>query len=155
MVKINSRKAMVGIIAGALAVAMSCVVPSASATPGEGSGSSVGHSSDLAGDVIYQIVVDRFYDGNPGNNDPASAPGMFSQDKSNWQLYWGGDFAGITAKIDYLKKMGVGAIWISPPVKNMSAPAIDQNGTKLAGYHGYWGMDFFCARPPLWFVGRV
>ncbi|SDU78519.1 Glycosidase [Arcanobacterium phocae] len=145
--KINSRKAMTGIIAGALAVAMSCVVPSASAASSEGSRSSVGYSSDLAGDVIYQIVVDRFYDGNPGNNDPASAPGMFSQDKSNWQLYWGGDFAGITAKIDYLKKMGVGAIWISPPVKNMSVPAIDQNGTKLAGYHGYWGMDFFVPDP--------
>lgn len=101
---------------------------------------------DFTSDVIYQIVTDRFFDGNPNNNNPVESRGMYSPDKSNWQLYWGGDFAGIAKKIPYLKAMGVGAIWISPPVKNMNV-AIGDAPAKMSGYHGYWGMDFFIPDP--------
>ncbi|MBW3089153.1 alpha-amylase family glycosyl hydrolase [Bifidobacterium miconisargentati] len=104
-------------------------------------------SADFTGDVIYQIITDRFYDGDPTNNDPVTAFGEYSSDKSNWQLYWGGDFAGVARKMSYLKNLGVGAIWISPPVKNISKAAIDSSGMKSAGYHGYWGMDYFAPDP--------
>lgn len=102
--------------------------------------------ADFTGDVIYQIITDRFFDGTTANNDPASSPNLFSADKSNWTLYWGGDWTGITAKIPYLADLGVTAIWISPAVQNVNVPVVI-NGVNQAGYHGYWGMDFFVPEP--------
>jgi glycosidase len=102
--------------------------------------------ADFTGDVIYQIITDRFNDGNTSNNNPSSSPGLYSADKSNWTLYWGGDWAGITAKISYLANMGVTAIWISPAVQNVNVPVVI-NGVNQAGYHGYWGMDFYVPEP--------
>lgn len=103
-------------------------------------------TADMTGDVIYQLVTDRFYDGDATNNNPSSSSGLYSSGHSNWKLYWGGDFAGVTAKMSYLKDLGVGAIWISPPVENVNV-AVDDSGTPTAGYHGYWGMDFFVPEP--------
>lgn len=102
--------------------------------------------ADFTGDVIYQIITDRFVDGNTANNNPAASPNLYSADKSNWTLYWGGDWAGITQKIPYLAAMGVTAIWISPAVENVNVPVVI-NGVNQAGYHGYWGMDFFIPEP--------
>jgi len=69
--------------------------------------------------VIYQIVVDRFYDGNTSNNDPLKSPGLYDPNKENWKLYWGGDLEGIIAKLPYLYELGIGAIWISPVFDNI------------------------------------
>ncbi len=103
-------------------------------------------ASDFSGKVIYQIVTDRFYDGNTSNDNPASSPNLFSSNQSNWKLYWGGDWQGIIDKLPYLANMGVGAIWISPPYQNINVPAV-YNGVDEAGYHGYWGMDFMVPEP--------
>ncbi|HET8895251.1 MAG TPA: alpha-amylase family glycosyl hydrolase [Gaiellaceae bacterium] len=102
--------------------------------------------ADFTGDTIYQIITDRFYDGNTSNNNPASSPNLYSADKSNWTLYWGGDWAGITQKMSYLQGLGVTAIWISPAVQNVNVP-VPINGVNQAGYHGYWGMDFYVPEP--------
>ncbi len=56
----------------------------------------------MTGDVIYQLMTDRFYDGDTSNDNPASSPNLYSSDHSNWELCWGGDFAGVTAKMQYL-----------------------------------------------------
>lgn len=104
-------------------------------------------TGDMTGDVIYQLVTDRFYDGDTSNDNPSSASHEYSPDKTNWQLYWGGDFQGVADKMPYLKGMGIGAIWISPPVQNISSPAVDSSGAASAGYHGYWGMDFYVPDP--------
>lgn len=109
-------------------------------------GSTPVSSGDMTNDVIYQLITDRFYDGNTANDNPSSSPNLYSSDHSNWQLYWGGDFAGVTAKMQYLSDLGVGAIWISPPVQNVNLPVVD-GGVSEAGYHGYWGMDFYVPEP--------
>lgn len=49
--------------------------------------------------VIYFMVTDRFFDGNESNN---TASGAKTYGKDNAGLYHGGDFAGITQKLDYL-----------------------------------------------------
>ena len=125
---------------------------------GIGSTASLGHpqaasasgspttKADFTGDTIYQIITDRFYDGDTTNNNPASSPNLYSADKSNWTLYWGGDWAGITQKMSYLQGLGVTAIWISPAVENVNVPVVI-NGVNQAGYHGYWGMDFYVPEP--------
>jgi glycosidase len=83
---------------------------------------------DWRDQVIYQIVVDRFADGDPNNNwnvEP-SVPGKFH----------GGDWQGIIDHLDYLKSLGVTALWISPVVKNVEEDA------GFDSYHGYWTQDF-------------
>ena len=101
----------------------------------------VSNRASLKADVCYQIVTDRFFDGNTSNNNPAKSPGLYDATKSNWKLYWGGDFAGIQQKLSYLKDMGVTAIWISPHVDNIDKAAV-YGGVPNAGYHGYWARDF-------------
>ena len=85
--------------------------------------------------VIYQIVTDRFFDGDPNNNDPPQSKGLFDASKTNFQMYWGGDLAGIQQKMAYLAGMGITAIWISPPADNINV------GTPNAPFHGYWARD--------------
>ncbi|MFN3742659.1 MAG: alpha-amylase family glycosyl hydrolase [Anaerolineales bacterium] len=91
--------------------------------------------------VCYQIMTDRFYDGDATNNNPPQSPNLYDPNKSNWKLYWGGDWAGLQAKMSYLAGLGVTAIWISPPVDNINVAAV-YNGIPNAGYHGYWARDF-------------
>jgi len=90
--------------------------------------------------VIYQIVTDRFFDGDPSNDDPPQSKGLFDPTRTNFQMYWGGDFAGIQQKMAYLAGMGITAIWISPPVDNINVAA-NFGGTSLAPFHGYWARD--------------
>lgn len=102
---------------------------------------SVNSDASYKGDVCYQIITDRFFDGNSSNNNPSQSAGLYDSSQSNWKLYWGGDWAGIQQKMTYLRDMGVTAIWISPPVDNINVAAT-YSGTPNAGYHGYWARDF-------------
>lgn len=99
--------------------------------------SSVSNTASFSTDVIYQIVTDRFLDGNTSNNPTGS---IF--DKSNLQKYHGGDWAGITQKLNdgYFTGMGITALWISSPVENITTVDPSNN---CAAYHGYWARDFF------------
>lgn len=103
-------------------------------------------AQDFRKQVIYQIITDRFYDGDPSNNNPPQSPGMFDSTKTNWQAYWGGDFAGIRLKLPYLKEMGVTALWISPSDDNINVPMMGPDGRPVsylfAPYHGYINRDF-------------
>ncbi len=97
--------------------------------------------SDFKRETIYQIITDRFYNGSAANDNPLQSAGLFDSTQTNWRLYWGGDLAGIQAKMIYLKNMGVTAIWISPPVDNLNL-SIPVGGLPSAPYHGYQGRDF-------------
>lgn len=83
------------------------------------------------GQSIYQIFTDRFFDGDPSNNNASG-----SYNASSGSGVHGGDFKGIEQKLDYIKALGATAIWISPVVKN-------GNGE----YHGYSGQDFYSVDP--------
>jgi glycosidase len=97
-------------------------------------------AQDFKKQVIYQVVTDRFYDGDTTNDNPAKSPGLFDGTHTNWQAYWGGDFAGIQHQLSYIKGMGATAIWISPPVNNENL-STNPSGVSAA-YHGYWSRDF-------------
>ena len=89
--------------------------------------------------VIYFAVTDRFFDGNESNNgngcDKSAETGSLS--------YHGGDFAGLTQKLDYLKDLGINTIWITPIVDNSMSEGLetDLEGVKSWGYHGYWASN--------------
>ncbi len=108
------------------------------------------NDADFKPDVIYQVVVDRFFDGDPGNNDPPGDTGLYSADHFNWHAYWGGDLAGLTQKLPYIAGLGATAIWISPVVDNVHKP-LYYNGLPQpnAGYHGYWARDDYQIDPHL------
>ena len=99
-------------------------------------------AQDFKKQVIYQIVTDRFFNGDTTNDNPSQSSGLFDSTQTNWHLYWGGDLAGITQKMSYLHGLGVTAIWISPPVDNLNLNIPDSNGNPTASYHGYGARDF-------------
>jgi glycosidase len=99
-------------------------------------------AADFKREVIYQIVTDRFYDGQTANNNPPQSAGLYDATRTNWRAYWGGDFAGIQQKISYLAGMGITAIWISPPVDNLNVNIAGGGGPPTAAYHGYHARDF-------------
>lgn len=86
-------------------------------------------------DVIYLITPDRFADGNPENNTVEG----FGDEYDRKQPYGrhGGDIQGIINKLDYLKELGITAIWINPLV---------ENNTRIS-YHGYAATDFYKIDP--------
>ena len=93
---------------------------------------------DMRDETMYFVFLDRFYDGDPSNNTGNNSQ-TYSADKSDYKKYFGGDIKGLLAKLDYLKEMGITSIWITPPVNNVDK--LNKDGS--AGYHGYWGRDFF------------
>lgn len=98
-------------------------------------------AQDFKKQVIYEIVTDRFYNGDASNDNPSQSAGLYDSSQSNWRAYWGGDLAGIQAKMSYLKGLGVTAIWVSPPVDNENLNT--NTGTPIsAPYHGYAARDF-------------
>ncbi|TFW23020.1 alpha-amylase [Massilia arenosa] len=120
--------------------AVACAAASLGQTALASPDTSVSNKQGFNTDVIYQIVTDRLKDGNTANNPTGSA---FSSGCTQRKLYCGGDWAGITAKINdgYLTGMGITAIWISQPVENITA-VLNYSGTNSTAYHGYWARDF-------------
>ena len=82
---------------------------------------------DWRDQVVYQIVVDRFANGDSSND--------FNVEPGTPARYHGGDWQGIIDNLDYLEELGVTALWISPVVRNIEEDA------GFASYHGYWTQD--------------
>ncbi len=80
---------------------------------------------------IYFLMVDRF------NNRLRAPKARF--DDPNFVDFQGGTYRGIEAQLPYLKELGVGAIWLSPVLRNLNF----EKGT----YHGYGIHDFLRAEP--------
>lgn len=91
-------------------------------------------ASPWSGEVIYQIMPDRFYDGDSSNNT-----GMDVSDPLGWH---GGDLSGIAQKLPYIQKLGATAIWLTPIYVQ---PKTAQFETQ--GYHGYWPYDLKAIDP--------
>ena len=102
---------------------------------------------DPQAQVLYSLLVDRFYDGNTSNNWKMNSPEVL-----DIVDYQGGDLAGITKKISegYFDQLGVNTIWISPITQNPydawgcyefkhgNKYDPSKTYTKFSGYHGYW-----------------
>lgn len=85
-------------------------------------------------DVIYLMMPDRFANGNPDND---TIEGMLeSADRSNPQRRQGGDIQGVVDNLDYIKDLGVSAVWFTPLFENDMT-------TKYGAYHGYAATDLY------------
>ncbi|NOU18933.1 MAG: alpha-amylase [Bacteroidales bacterium] len=93
--------------------------------------------SDKQAQILYFLMVDRFFDGSTSNNKPVNDPEILP--KAN---YFGGDIAGVTQKLKegYFDSLGINTIWLSPITQNpLGAWGLyNDPKTKFSGYHGYW-----------------
>lgn len=88
-------------------------------------------------DTIYQIMVDRFHDGNTSNNATGAAIRYGENSEEDFRYMKGGDWQGVIDKLPYIHNMGYTAIWISP-VAEPQMTNRENNGTgKNTAYHGY------------------
>ncbi|NMF66544.1 cyclomaltodextrin glucanotransferase [Brasilonema octagenarum UFV-E1] len=87
-------------------------------------------------ETIYFVVVDRFHDGDPENSEGSNSE-LYDPTKQDWGKYWGGDLQGVIDKLDYLKSMGVTAIWLTPLFEQVEDLFVGN-----AAIHGYWTKDF-------------
>jgi neopullulanase len=88
------------------------------------------------GDAIYQLMPDRFANGDTKND---SVPGLADKlDRKLGHGRHGGDIQGIIDHLDYIAGMGFTQLWPTPLVEN-DMPA--------ASYHGYAATDHYRIDP--------
>lgn len=98
----------------------------------------VSAAESLRGESVYQIMVDRFYDGDSTNNAKGEAFRNAENSQDDFRYMHGGDWQGIIDKITYIKNMGYTAIWISPVTDPQLWGIPDANGKQWpTAYHGY------------------
>ncbi|MFE5212786.1 carbohydrate binding domain-containing protein [Streptomyces sp. NPDC056600] len=88
--------------------------------------------TDPRKDPIYFVLTARFNDGDSSNNRGGSQHERSGNAAANDPMFRG-DFKGLIEKLDYIKGLGMSAVWITPVVLNRS----DYD------YHGYHGYDFY------------
>ncbi len=100
---------------------------------------------ETSNESIYFIMVDRFENGDPANDNAGFIAGdpTGGFDPTDIGYWHGGDLKGVTKHLNYVKSMGFTSIWITPPVKQKY---IQESS---AAYHGYWGLDFTTVDPHL------
>ena len=95
------------------------------------------HPDDWHFAVLYCLMVDRFFDGDPSNSWHAEDP-----DIHPLANFIGGDLAGVIKKLEegYFSNLGVNAIWLSPVgcVPHKAYVESIPPNRKFTGYHGYW-----------------
>lgn len=89
--------------------------------------------------VIYFVFVDRFHNGNPAND---CTIGNVSGGPRSIANYQGGDYAGVTQKINegYFNQLGVNTLWLTVPLENadVAGRGVGGDPNTYSAYHGYW-----------------
>lgn len=98
--------------------------------------------SELAAQSIYFVLTDRYANGSR-DNDFGGGQSVGGFDPSSIVGFHGGDFVGMAANLDRLRRLGFTAIWITPPFVQNAV----QGGS--SAFHGYWGIDFTTVDPHL------
>jgi alpha-amylase len=91
---------------------------------------------DWRDEIIYQLVTDRFANGD-ASNDLEIEPSVPFR-------YHGGDWQGVLDRLDYIEALGATAIWISPVVRNTGG-----------AYHGYATQAFDEPNPNFGDLGKL
>lgn len=85
------------------------------------------HRGLSSADVLYLIMTDRFAEGNPASTQPGD-------DRAAPRGWHGGNLSGIENHLDYLRELGVTALWTTP---------VACNGAMPESYHGYAATDLY------------
>ena len=79
------------------------------------------------GAAIYQVLVDRYHDGDPSNNPPGCKARDALPDRDT---YYGGDFDGLIEKLPHIASLGMDILYLSPVFLSPT-------------YHKYDTVDYF------------
>ena len=116
---------------------------------------------DWARDAIwYQIMIDRFRNGNlstdpqPGRSwtskwyEPALDEGANGQSFYDWYVFarlYGGDVSGLSDRLDYLKELGVNALYLNPIFQSESHHKYNATSFIHVDEHYGGGLDYAAA----------
>ncbi len=89
-----------------------------------------------ASDMIYLVMSDRFANGNPNNDSDKSVTEKEDRKKPGGRH--GGDIQGMVKNLDYLKELGVTALWPTP---------LCEDNDKAYSYHTYGQSDVYKIDP--------
>jgi glycosidase len=97
----------------------------------------INHPSDWHFSVLYNLMVDRFLDGDKSNTIHIQ-----TNDLHELANFHGGDLTGIIQKLEegYFTILGINAIWLSPLNRQPDSAYVEwiPPHRKFTGYHGYW-----------------
>ncbi|HVY74258.1 MAG TPA: glycoside hydrolase family 13 protein, partial [Puia sp.] len=96
-------------------------------------------------DFVYLIMPDRFSNGDPSNDRFAGLRDTVCN-RNNPLARHGGDLQGVINHLDYIRDLGVTAIWLCPVIENDMPPEKEPSGS-LSGYHGYWFTNHYRIDP--------
>ena len=134
-----------------------CLAPVAQAVNTDKTETSAGtlkSASDFSWDnaSVYFLLTDRFKNGKTSNDHAykrnLDQNGQPAYGRSNAGAFHGGDFAGITEKINdgYFTDLGVNALWITAPYEQIHGYVLAGSGKTGTfphySYHGYYAADF-------------
>lgn len=143
-----------------LAIITGCVIsasPVSAASPKKTTGYNQTNPPKNADDFswdnasVYFLLTDRFKNGNTSNDHSyGRATDSSGKALSGWETnpgtFHGGDFAGITQKINegYFDDLGVNAIWLSAPYEQIHGYVTpgEPNDFSHYSYHGYYVLDY-------------
>jgi len=94
----------------------------------------IGQQGFDASDVIYLMMPDRFANGDPSNDNIKGMLEGTNRSKPNGRH--GGDLKGVSDNINYIKDLGMTAIWFTPIFENDMKP-------EYGAYHGYAATDMY------------
>ncbi len=83
-------------------------------------------------DLIYLLMPDRFANGNPSNDNPQGI--LEKTNRNNPDGIHGGDIQGVINHLDYIKNLGITALWLNPTL---------ENNNSAYSYHGYAITNFY------------
>lgn len=92
--------------------------------------------------LVYFVITDRFYDGDPSNN---SSYGRALDGENETGTFHGGDLKGLTDKLNagYFTSLGVSALWITAPYEQVHGWVVGGNSEfEHYAYHGYYALDY-------------
>ncbi|MEU4223062.1 alpha-amylase family glycosyl hydrolase [Nonomuraea sp. NPDC026600] len=91
--------------------------------------------SDWRDEVIYFLLPDRFSDGREVERDPVDRARPANSRPAGWMWnrwaasgrdrFQGGTLRGVISKLDYLRDLGVSALWIAPVWKQRPVTSVD------------------------------
>lgn len=92
--------------------------------------------------LCYFVLTDRFANGDTTNDHSYYRKNDLSGDE-NVATFHGGDIKGLTDNIDYFKKLGINAIWITAPYEQVHG-WVSGKDKKFPHYafHGYYTLDW-------------
>ncbi|MEK7388159.1 MAG: alpha-amylase family glycosyl hydrolase [Elusimicrobiota bacterium] len=91
------------------------------------------------GKILYLVLLDRFANGDASRDNF----GCDEYSPTDPEKFQGGDLEGLRRRLPALKRLGIDAIWLTPPTHGQWInPTI-----ATRGYHGYWPYDFTAVDP--------